>query len=919
MANVVGELTALRSRHERHFLLDDGSFQASLGRNQCYPDGQGGWGLVDAGWHDQGAYFQSNANEYVVTVDKALSAGAVRFALGPLFVDQTPVDVGYLNASTKATRRLAVAANVAPTLVDPQTLRFDGIFPRTQLDLVDTGTGFKENWRFTQLPNLPDPTSFGWQPADTWVVFRMAVTPSAGLIAYLKGQALADGAEEQDSEIRWGDAANPAFLFTPAFALDAANRRRRVRRRFIRSAGQWYVLFGMSYRGVVNAQYPVVLDPTTTINDDATDGDILFDRIANTKGAGTTAPWMYTGLEWDDGSGKGSPGPKDWVHRTFFKFALSDWASRTVSAATLGLYYQPAYGDTGTLVLDQIADFGTLDATDWDAAVLSNLTNTFPHTSPAGFKTADAKAAMVSRKNDSWLAFRLRRSSEVALNSLATWATSEHSTSTYHPKLDLTYYESLSAPTASAEADGGFALSWTNSGGLVSGDGVEVWYYKNATEPTWNQADPAGAGWTKFRSTLAYNATGVTLTGLDAGSKYYVRVREIQTISGTGYPGAVHAAVSDTTSGSGGGSSYDNTMSLGIGTAAAPAGQLDAAGGISLGTGLTAADGTALSGAGGLTLALAQALAAGSGLDAQNALSLAAGVSAAPASLLDALNLLALAQGVDLGANGGIDHTADLALSGGLGFASGAQLDAFGSRALAVALALAHASQLDLAVTVTLASGLELALAGSLAAHEYDEALGLSAAFAADSGSTLSALNLATLSADMSLSPAAALQAFNSLLLQSGLAAVPDGYLTTLGALPLDWSLAATLDGQRLIEGHASLAWLLGQTQGSELIGLNSVELAAKLALTFSTQLAGAAGLDLAAALALLNAAGLGVEGSLLLIWQHGLAARSAVYLVSTVTPEGRRLTIQLEARSLRVGGETRVLNVPREDRTLHA
>lgn len=543
----MAELLARRTATERHAENPDGSITATLSDGPIhYQDGQGAWQVIDPGWTDSGTAFTAHPNAYSVSISKTASSG-ITFSRGAASLTLIPVEVDLLNLATKARSKIA-NANAAATvlLYDADTVRIANLYGGADFYYGDSGVGLKELIRIPSLPTLPDPTSLGWLPADTWLVWVSRMTWS-GVTPQVNGVPIANGAEDEDTPTTFVDASQVVqFLFQPGWAYSANSRRIRVRRRYVRVSGQWYVLYGIPYDSVQRAAYPVTIDPTTTLNSDTGDGHIIY--IDGAYSSVNTNGTTFTPGQVDNGKGSYA-----W-QRAFLKFALSGWATRTVSIATFGLYGGTKVG-TPTIVLDEIPDFGTLDSTDWGATPNATITSNFG-TTASQYNTADTKDRFVVAKSGSWIAYRLKKDTEpaVAADHYCPYNSADNASN--KPKLDLTYYEAhtQNAPTP---GDTQVALSWAASGGLVAGDHQHVYYIQDAG------AEPAfPAGWTLFGTEPAWNATTQTVTGLTNGLQYWFKIVDVQVVGATSYEGSRSTGQSATPAGGGGGGSAPSRRAL---------------------------------------------------------------------------------------------------------------------------------------------------------------------------------------------------------------------------------------------------------------------------------------------------------------------------------------------------------------------
>lgn len=312
-------------------------------------------------------------------------------------------------------------------------------------------------------------------------------------------------------------------------------------KRFAQKQGNKQLIYtGIAASMLDYLSYPLIIDPSTTLNADTGDGAITY-QGGNYNGLNTTNNQHIVGQEgYDDGKGT------TWYkwHRFFFQFSLSSWSTRTIGAASVGTYTDLNWTVVGTptIVLDEIEPFGTLnDPDDWIASVTANITNDYPK-NVGQYNTVDTKNRFIVSKNDSYIAYRLKRNTEdTALTSHYITFRSANQTSA-KPKIDVTYYETLTQGATSGATSSSITVNWTNTGGLVSGDKHRV-YYKSGTG---HSAATIIADNT-YVETSAYDATSKEVTGLSSSTTYGFVVVDVQVVGGTSYTGAQSGVQEGTT------------------------------------------------------------------------------------------------------------------------------------------------------------------------------------------------------------------------------------------------------------------------------------------------------------------------------------------------------------------------------------
>src|ERR1035437_58530 len=506
-----------------------------------YKDTQGVFQDIALGWSDAGDSLATLVNAFTVQAHKEVTTGGVVFGIGAASLTMVPGPVGYFNASTKALHTIAQPTVGVTPIVDGADLSYVNIYPQTTIKLSHQPCGLKETITIASKPTLPDPTSLGWLATDTWLCWTVKVN-----WAGWTPQGITNGTEHSGQvTLSW---ANGVAYLPPMWAVGADGHKLRVVRRFVRTSGQWYIIYGIPYKATQVAQFPIVVDPSTTVYD-ASDGRIVY--YNGSYSYTSTSPSQEVGQD----VAYNSKGYDYYWFRAFEKFTLSGWAQRTIGTPTnIQVYDTGNSGGSWTIICEEIADYGTLDSSDWGATSLATITSTFPHAQSA-WNSADLQTRFIVNKNSSPYCVRFRGTLNDLLGTTTAFMQYYNSSNgTSAPKLTITYYETQTQSALTSITATGMTANWTATGGLVTGDLQEVWYQAAASDPGWvsGSADPAANGWTLASGSIAYNAATYAITGLSGGTKYWVRVREVQVRSSTHYPGAVSGSQTGTTSGGGG-------------------------------------------------------------------------------------------------------------------------------------------------------------------------------------------------------------------------------------------------------------------------------------------------------------------------------------------------------------------------------
>lgn len=293
------------------------------------------------------------------------------------------------------------------------------------------------------------------------------------------------------------------------------------------------------YTEYVKARLPIVIDPTLT-SSGLNQGYIYYDRLGNSKYAYTSQGYDSVGLNAGD-DGKGS---WDAIYRAFSRFDLTTYKNHTVYGTATYQAYPTATGSQPFLV-EQIADWATLDINDFDSAVEFNVGAMSNSTGAYRAAANDIRDRLIIKKStgNSFIAFRVRAQYETGLG---TNGSIGGGSNVNPPKIVFNSYATFTQNTPTVDT-GQLTANWVNGGGLVTGDKHRI-YYKAGTGYT---ADQIIADNT-YVETASYDATIKDITGLTNGTTYCLVVVDVQNVAGTFYEGARSNVVEGAPSGGGG-------------------------------------------------------------------------------------------------------------------------------------------------------------------------------------------------------------------------------------------------------------------------------------------------------------------------------------------------------------------------------
>lgn len=350
------ELTHLRDRHRKVFATDEDGVQvARLWTRPVHYTTEAGE------FDDLDNLLATTADGFVAKTLGArfgIEGGWLTFTHRGHSLRMRPTAVGMVDRTAPATRWQKLAdADYSTVSRNGLSVTVSDIFPQTDLRLGFRDGLLRKEFVIRQRPNLPDPTSLGWDPDKTFLVIVWDVEKPAGAIVR---DAVTDevvglgyvGNNDLLVQTPGGDTVL-TFLAGSATSSWALARPKPV----------WYVVapnvpFGeaVTYALASSATYPLTIDPTTTVYPSASADDGHIETSA--QEINTDSNLLVGG--WEDG--KGSSG----FYRTFIRFSLSG-ISGTCTSASLNIYrFQNNGVATDVRKLD--ADWGTLDWTDYSAA-----------------------------------------------------------------------------------------------------------------------------------------------------------------------------------------------------------------------------------------------------------------------------------------------------------------------------------------------------------------------------------------------------------------------------------------------------------------------------------------------------------------------------------------------------------------------
>jgi hypothetical protein len=333
MPTLLNEIQTLRERRAKHFETDvPGEYVARLSFADVHYE------KPDGSWDDVANMVQATATGWAADtkdVRFAIESGFLSISYKGRALTMRPSWVGMVDRTAPSTRwRKLADASYAHVTRSGDTITVTDIFPNVDLVVRITQDEMEKAFHVRVKPTLPDPTSLGWNAAQTYLVFVWEVNVPAGAVVKdaVTEEVVASeyvGNNDLRVDTSGGD---PVVYFAKGVARSATGR----------TAPVWYVVassvpFGeaVPYARVQIATYPLVVDPTAYVNPGAYGRPYLVQTLDYGGSRVTTeqAP-VYAGrTTYYDGKDTWNVMSMAWM-----RFDLSTLSGATVSAAALQLH-----------------------------------------------------------------------------------------------------------------------------------------------------------------------------------------------------------------------------------------------------------------------------------------------------------------------------------------------------------------------------------------------------------------------------------------------------------------------------------------------------------------------------------------------------------------------------------------------------
>jgi len=167
------ELTNLRTRHSKTFDLGNGQRElVSCIREVHYPDADSAWQEIDSNLRaSSGGYdYENTANDFTVKFKSDLkSADPIVFTRNGVSVSFRPRGVALFDRALNAYTIIASPNNTTAT-VTANGIEWANLYPNVDCGIYVRPNGIKEYIRVHASASVPDPSTYGYDPATTFLV-----------------------------------------------------------------------------------------------------------------------------------------------------------------------------------------------------------------------------------------------------------------------------------------------------------------------------------------------------------------------------------------------------------------------------------------------------------------------------------------------------------------------------------------------------------------------------------------------------------------------------------------------------------------------------------------------------------------------------------------------------------------------------
>lgn len=323
----------------------------------------------------------ANAADFIRFVFARGTKGSISLTLNGLY---------YFDPTTCQKALIATPSDTVGQ-VSGEKITYPNAFPGVALEFTALSDRLKDNVILSESFKafLPDPATLGMNPATSNVVVSYTLNSKYGEQAVEKLAFL--GSDGQDHI--WPE---------PITAQDAEGTDLTPFEQYDPTTKEFS--FGIPYVTIQTAAYPIEIDPTLYVASGAHEGWMRKKISDGTLARYTSQSSCKAGAD------------NTYLYRHYNRFDMTAYTNQTIYGAAYGYY--PTTAGTLPWDLDQIPDFGILDATaaDWDLVATDTYTGIGQVINT--YNSVNAKSILKAR--GSWIAFRTKATTEPGANSGAT-------------------------------------------------------------------------------------------------------------------------------------------------------------------------------------------------------------------------------------------------------------------------------------------------------------------------------------------------------------------------------------------------------------------------------------------------------------------------------------------------------------------
>jgi hypothetical protein len=264
------------------------------------------------------------------------------------------VGVGYLDPASNWAYKYLQQVTSSQGQIDGSSAVYEDVFTGTDVTWSYGNTELKEaitmsNTTKTLLQSHP-PSEYGLNDESSYLVF-ITKLDHQNLNMYNASGMLSGNVTISDEKIDFKDALGYFRCALPigdAYELNNESARQKLTYRIIQYNGNTYLLSGLKVSDLNTMTFPVIIDPTLTVESLSSDGYIYNSNIIyNTAWSASTGTISSSAYYITIGQKKVLPGPNYYVYRGLLLFNTSSLPSNVlIDNATLSLYKMDDYSTT---------------------------------------------------------------------------------------------------------------------------------------------------------------------------------------------------------------------------------------------------------------------------------------------------------------------------------------------------------------------------------------------------------------------------------------------------------------------------------------------------------------------------------------------------------------------------------------------